>query len=228
MTERNDIYTPKPIVSTERHEVDIINPTPEMIDLADMAMALSREGRYTNLSTTPVTVLEHLHICDVLAEERGITDPAIRLLILLHDAHEAWLGDVCRPLKQHLNAASDGAMTAIETGMDWAIFRKFGLPNAYVRHDHPVRKELKVIDNLALAHEVHVAFPAVIARWGSLPEIDTLSTTHVSLRRLIRGEVYNPQQLIDIYMNRVTSLVATMKNPTPTSTPPTGVGAYVH
>lgn len=180
----NSIYTPDPIVSTPHVEFDILNPTPDMVVLEDMVISLAREFRYTNLSSHPVAVLTHLHLCDAIANDMGLDDPQLRLLILLHDAHEYVMKDLCRPMKRLINDRADGLLTDIETGVDAAIFEKFGLDLDLVRHDHPLREQVKVVDNLALAHEVHACFPQVLDRWSQLPEIDTDGELHRAARVL--------------------------------------------
>lgn len=51
-------------------------------------------------------------------------DPADALAGLLHDASEAYLADVARPIKHHADMA---AYRAIEASVEAAINRKFGL-----------------------------------------------------------------------------------------------------
>ena len=154
-------------------EIDLLDIKPNDIDLTDMAVSLARKGRYTDLSELPVTVLQHLAICDHLADTLPGGDQLdVRMLTILHDAHEYILGDIARPLKMLFNRVAPGVVEALEVRADRAILASFGLPTDMAEPTHPARDFVKRVDNLALAHEVHYAFPQVLDRWDFLPEID--------------------------------------------------------
>lgn len=170
---KNCIHEPCPTISTARNEVDLLNPDPATIDLRDISEALSCIVRYTGHTDWTVTVMQHLAICDMIAfKALGITDPLTRLAVLLHDAHEAYTGDMSRPLKRHLDAASGGAITKMEEGLDRAIWEALGLDYGLVTPD--VHATVKKVDNLALSAEVRTAWPVIVAedRWMGLEHID--------------------------------------------------------
>jgi hypothetical protein len=164
---KNSIHTPRAEVTTATGQVDLLAPKSEHIDVSEMAASLARKGRYTDLSNRRVTVAQHLMLTEYLAFKDGVTAPAARLHVLLHDAHEAYMGDISRPLKLLLDAASDGMISRIERGLDEAIFGRFGVPRNAIDHG-----ALKVYDNLSLAYEVAWCFPNAAATWAGLPEID--------------------------------------------------------
>lgn len=82
-------------------QVDIENPTPETIDIQDIAHALSflcRGGGSTNIF---FPVARHCCYCAMEAQARGLSDDVI-LACLLHDASEAYMVDLPKPLKDNL------------------------------------------------------------------------------------------------------------------------------
>ena len=72
---------------------DLVNPTPAMVNLPDIAHALGHQCRFTGHTSLPYSVAHH----SLLVAE--LVDPEYRLQALLHDAHEAYIGDVSTPLK---------------------------------------------------------------------------------------------------------------------------------
>lgn len=73
--------------------VDLLRPEAALVDIEDIAHALSRINRFTGHTSEGYTVAEHcLH-----ASHLGLGDP---LVCLLHDSAEAYLGDVASPLKR--------------------------------------------------------------------------------------------------------------------------------
>lgn len=73
-------------------------PTVDMICIEDIAHALSQINRYTGHTRYPYSVAQHCVLC-----ARQAPDEA-KLWALLHDACEAYVGDVASPLKRLLPA----------------------------------------------------------------------------------------------------------------------------
>ena len=72
--------------------------------IEDIAHALAQINRYTGHAARPYSVAEHsLLVCDIV-RAKGLNAHA-QLLALLHDAHEAYCGDVASPTKTVLGAA---------------------------------------------------------------------------------------------------------------------------
>lgn len=71
--------------------VDVANPDPETIDIVDIARGLSHQCRYNGQLPTFYSVAQHSII---VAHYAGISG-------LLHDAAEAYIGDLISPLKVH-------------------------------------------------------------------------------------------------------------------------------
>lgn len=131
-----------------------LDPQPHDIDPRDIAVALSNLCRYTGHVSRFYSVGQH----SVLAAEQAV-DLGLARIMLMHDAAEAYLGDVSRPLKSLLPRYSD-----LEHRCWLAIAKRFDLPA-----EHP--PEVKEIDNMLLAIE-KVALQPNAEPWPGVPEIE--------------------------------------------------------
>ena len=78
---------------------DIENPQPDQIDIVDIAHALSHLCRYNGHTKWFYSVAQHsVLVAETIAER--CSDPFVLRSALLHDAAEAYLGDMVRPLKR--------------------------------------------------------------------------------------------------------------------------------
>lgn len=77
---------------------DPIHPNPELIDIRDIAHALSFLCRANGHFRTFHSVAQHSLECYAEAKARGCSKK-IQLACLLHDGSEAYLSDVTRPVK---------------------------------------------------------------------------------------------------------------------------------
>lgn len=93
-----------------------MDPRPDEIDIRDIAHALSMQCRYAGHVKRFYSVAEH---CVLLSH---VVPPGMRLEALMHDAAEAYLVDVPRPVKTSLPRYAE-AERRIET----VIAAKFGL-----------------------------------------------------------------------------------------------------
>lgn len=101
--------------------VALLLPDPATINLADIAQALSHVCRFAGHLPGFYSVAEHsLHVSAQLRRTYG--DPTIAIAGLLHDATEAYLGDMVRPLKQAMPAYQE-----VEARMARAIEARFAL-----------------------------------------------------------------------------------------------------
>jgi uncharacterized protein len=96
---------------------DFLNPDPSMIDSNDIAMGLAKECRFGGFCDGFYSVAQHSTIGAMHVDEQ------FALEFLLHDAAEAYCGDVMTPFKRVLPD-----YTTVEGRVDAAIRRKFGLP----------------------------------------------------------------------------------------------------
>lgn len=116
-------------------------PTADMIDLEDIAHALSNLCRFTGQCSVFYSVAEHsIHVSRIVPEE-------LALVALLHDATEAYCADLARPLKQLLPEYS-----VIEDRIWGAVAGRFGLPVE-------MPPEIKQADMAMLKREVMALFP---------------------------------------------------------------------
>jgi len=97
--------------------IDINNPTPEMICINDIASSLSKICRFGGHSNDFYSVAQHSVIVASLAPEYLCREA------LLHDATEAYLGDVIKPLKNILGDTYE----IIESKFMDVICQKFNL-----------------------------------------------------------------------------------------------------
>lgn len=123
-----------------------LEPDAELIRIEDIAHSLSMQCRYTGHTARFYSVAEH---SVVLAREFH-TGWHYRLVALLHDASEAYLSDVPRPLKRLPEFAF---YREAEDRLQEMIFDKFCL---FSWRD--VIADIKKSDHLLLAQECHVPF----------------------------------------------------------------------
>jgi hypothetical protein len=113
-----------------------LDPRPEDIDLRDIAWGLAHQCRYNGHGRFYYSVAEHSvllsqHFAEALPSREA----------LLHDAAEAYIGDVIRPLKRSLPQ-----FVEIEAKLERVIFARFNLPAI-------LRDEIKAADTAILTDE---------------------------------------------------------------------------
>jgi hypothetical protein len=103
-----------------------LDPRPEDVDAVDIAHALSLLCRYNGHVDRFYSVAEHcVHLARWIHWKTG--DRNLTRWALLHDAAEAYIGDMIWPLKAHMPDFQD--VDAFVTG---AIAKRFGLEGAVV------------------------------------------------------------------------------------------------
>lgn len=128
-------------ISYSGRRLHILAPRPEDIVIEDIAHALANICRFGGHVRQFYSVAEHGVMVSSIVGQDWFTDPSLALQGLLHDASEAYLGDVIRPLKIQLPAYKD-----IEKLWERAISEKFELP-------FPLDPEVKRADMVALVTE---------------------------------------------------------------------------
>lgn len=89
-------------IMTYTHKMfDPLQPDPQLIDIRDIAHALSMLCRANGHFRSFYSVGQHCINCALEAKARGYSR-RVQLGCLLHDASEAYLADVTRPVKQEL------------------------------------------------------------------------------------------------------------------------------
>ena len=104
----------------------LLDPRPEDILIEDIAHALSMVCRFTGHVERFYSVADHCVRVSRLLMERSLP-VHLQLIGLLHDATEAYVGDMIHPLKGLLPDYS-----VIEDRILEVILRKYGLPILYI------------------------------------------------------------------------------------------------
>lgn len=154
---------PGPHIQTlSGRRVNPFDASPEDIDPGDIATALSNLCRFGGHSSAFYSVAQHSAIVADLLEQAGAT-PDELMAALLHDAAEAYLGDLPHPIK-HRSELGAHFKTA-EKNLEAVIERRFALPDAATR--------IKAIDRALLATERR-RFSRVAWSWPELEGIEPL------------------------------------------------------
>lgn len=119
--------------------VDPVHLTPDDVDIEDIAHALSNQCRFAGHVRRFYSVAEH----SVRVMKKCSFDP---LYALLHDASEAYLVDLPRPLKYHPQFAF---YKEVETHVQLQIEEKFGLVLL-----PEISEEIHIADKRMLATEM--------------------------------------------------------------------------
>ena len=142
--------------------VNPFDPDPEQLDAGDIARALANQCRFGGHSRVFYSVAQHCVIVSRVVEDRGGDVEAV-FAALMHDATEAYLGDMPHPLK-HRSALGE-AFKAAEDHLERAIRDRFRIA--------PDVPEIKRVDRSLLATERR-AFSAEDWHWPELEGVEPL------------------------------------------------------
>lgn len=120
---------------------DFANPEASEFTIEDIAGALSRLCRFTGQTREFYSVAQHSVVVSRMLPDR------LKLAGLLHDAHEAFVGDISTPLKGLLPD-----FRALEHRIQRVVLARFGL-------HHPLPLEVKHADECALLTEARDLLP---------------------------------------------------------------------
>ena len=107
--------------------LDLIDPSPLDIEIADIAHGLARVARWNGQTSGAhiFSVAQHTLLVEaVMRAERPRIEEKLRLAALLHDAPEYVIGDMISPFK----AVLGGDYKVVEKRLLSAIHIRFGLP----------------------------------------------------------------------------------------------------
>jgi 5'-deoxynucleotidase YfbR-like HD superfamily hydrolase len=158
-----------------------LDPRPEEIDPADIAHALSLICRYGGHTKRFYSVAEHCWLMSYAVPEEHA------LWALLHDATEAYVGDMVRPLKHHMPE-----YRAVEDRVMAAIAERFNL-STWAMPD-----EVKDADNRILLDERAALLSEPPVAWQQ-EELEPLN---------VRIEALGPAQIERLYRWRLNDLAA--------------------
>ena len=146
------------ILTASGKAFDLAEPTADMVDALDIANSLSKivrwNGHQNDGANGPgISVAEHsVRVAEVVQKTPAVrfygqpfSRRTLTLAALLHDAHEAYLGDISSPVK---NLIGRRIVEACERRIDAAIEEHFGLDSELMRH--PI---IKRADEILLATE---------------------------------------------------------------------------
>ena len=150
------------IMTYTKKMFDPLRPNTELIDIEDIAHALSMLCRANGHFKSFYSVAQHSINCMKEAKARGYSD-RIQLACLLHDASEAYLSDVTRPVKAELPRYKE-----IEAPLQETIWNKW-LGDPLTEEE---RKQVFDIDDAILVHEFLNLMEAKIA--DQVPEIHSI------------------------------------------------------
>ena len=131
------------IITYTKVQMSPIEPKPQDIIIRDIAHSLSYMCRANGHIKNFFSVAQHCINCSLEARARGLSE-RIQLALLLHDASEAYISDIIRPVKHNLDKYLE-----IESTLQKTIYDAFGLSDLNEDELHIIDE----IDNTMLQHE---------------------------------------------------------------------------
>src|SRR5215217_6447809 len=122
--------------------VNPFDPDRDQLDAGDIARALANQCRFGGHCRAFYSVAQHSVIVSQLVEQRG-GDAEDVFAALMHDASEAYLGDMPHPIKHR--SALGAAFKEAEDHLEQVIARRFNI--------RPGVTEIKTVDRALLATE---------------------------------------------------------------------------
>jgi len=137
--------------------LDVLNPDPKAIKIGDIAHALSQKVRWGGHSERPITIAEHSvrvarvarYLCGEAMYDKGAA-LRVELAALLHDAAEAYIGDVPKPIKNALPVWDN----QIENPLQHAILKAFNCEVASLASENVIKLADQLVNQIEL--EAHM------------------------------------------------------------------------
>jgi hypothetical protein len=98
----------------------------EPVDILDIAHHLSQIVRFNGAACRPYSVAEHSLLVSSILERSGM-NREVQLAGLLHDAHEAYIGDVTQPLKEALCIDRHAVFRNVDLAATKHVRRRLGV-----------------------------------------------------------------------------------------------------
>jgi uncharacterized protein len=159
---------------------DLLKPQPEMIRIEDIVHSLALINRFNGAAMFPYSVAQHsLYVA-------GLLPPELKLHGLLHDAAEAYVGDMVSPLKKIMSEYKK-----VEAGISRVVADVFGL--AYPEPEAVKKADLAVLS----AEREQVLHPSYGPWYKNFP-----------LPAAIRIEPMSWLQVKEVFASEIQSLMA--------------------
>lgn len=146
------------ILTYSGSKFDFIEPHKNEFRIEDIAHALSHVCRFAGHTREFYSVAQH----SVLAS-RIYASPQVQMATLMHDAAEAYIGDITSPLKQLLPEYK-----VIEKRIEIALFNHFGIP-------YPLPDWVRKADLIMLATEKRDLMPPADDEWKLIAGIQPMA-----------------------------------------------------
>ena len=169
----NPVNAPQPTSEylTFNREVNIDTPEIVVPEMEDVFRALPKINRFNGQTIVPYSVALHSIMCvDVAEKIHKINKPHYLMGVLLHDAGEAYVGDVVRYIKQIIGKR----LSHIEEYFFFALLVNVGLNTEELR-------ELRQEDFIILLNEIDNRMAATEA--DILRSTDQMSTVLPEMQR---------------------------------------------
>jgi len=185
--------------------LDLIDPSPVDVEIADIAHGLARVARWNGQTKGPeiFSVAQHSLLVEALL---GAGAPAptanMQLAALLHDAPEYVIGDMISPFK----AAIGGDYKRVEARLQQAIHIRFGLPAALAPE---LARRIKAADRVSAYMEA-----TALAGFEAAEAQRLFGEPDVSLRRFAPYlEPMRPTDVEAVFLDRFGELDAEAARP---------------
>jgi uncharacterized protein len=147
------------IETSSGRRFDVTRPRAEDVHIDDIALSLAQTCRFRGHALRWISVGWHSIVVHDVTARLG-ADRAARLAALLHDAAEAYVGDMPRPLK-----AVFPEFVLAESRVQKVIHRKFGL-----QPSEEVTALIRKVDNQTLLEEARAYMASGGKGWELLDE----------------------------------------------------------
>ncbi len=146
------------IVTADGNELSLRKLRAEHITIEAIAHALAQINRFNGHAKRPYSVAEHsLLVAEIAAREPHLDEQG-QLAALMHDAHEAFCGDLPTPMKAEIPGWSSW-----EASWKYSVREAFGLPLSGAIWEQVHRADL-----IALATERRDLMPQTATPWPQL------------------------------------------------------------
>ena len=174
------------ILTRSHRMLDLTTITAEQIHKIDLRAVVDL-GRFTAQTAKFWSVAQHsLNVARITRDLGGSANA--QAWALLHDAHEAYFGDLIRPLVDFLGRDAGDAIDGLRTRIDAAIAARFGLTL-----DAETSTVVQQADEIVLAAEIILFFPADTEILLTIPAV----ARHWPLIQYVQIEVMQPKIWLD-------------------------------